>query len=54
MIGRIHIRDSCMDICPAQALTMQDKHIIIDVQECIRCYCCHEVCPASAILVEEN
>ena len=44
----------CMDICPAQALTMQDKHIIIDVQECIRCYCCHEVCPASAILVEEN
>ena len=43
----------CIDICPAQALTMQNKRIIIDVKACIRCYCCHEVCPASAILVDE-
>ncbi len=44
----------CIDICPAEALTMVDKRIIIDPKACIRCYCCHEVCPASAILVDEE
>ncbi len=44
----------CIDICPANALTMQDKHIIINPKVCIRCYCCHEVCPASAIVIDEK
>lgn len=44
----------CIDICPANALTMQHKRIIIDPSVCIRCYCCHEVCPASAIAVDEE
>lgn len=43
----------CIDICPANALTMEHKRIIIDPSVCIRCYCCHEVCPASAIAVDE-
>ncbi len=25
------------------------KHIVIDYAKCIRCYCCHEVCPHDAI-----
>lgn len=43
----------CIEICPANALTMDNKRIIIDQSVCIRCYCCHEVCPASAIAVDE-
>ncbi len=44
----------CIEICPANALTMEQKRIIIDPSACIRCYCCHEVCPASAIAVDEE
>jgi uncharacterized protein (DUF362 family) len=42
----------CIDICPANALTMKNKKIIIDEKKCIKCYCCNEVCPANAIKVK--
>ena len=39
----------CIDICPASALSMVDKKIVLNEDKCVMCYCCHEVCPAEAI-----
>ncbi|MFA6844553.1 MAG: DUF362 domain-containing protein [Sphaerochaetaceae bacterium] len=41
----------CIQICPADALTVKDKQIVINTHSCVRCYCCHEVCPANAITI---
>ena len=30
------------------------KHIVADYSKCIRCYCCHEMCPADAIKIERK
>ena len=41
---------SCVDICPAEALSLAEgKGVGIDRDECIRCYCCQEVCPEKAV-----
>ena len=41
----------CIEICPAKALKMGEKHPEINTSLCIRCYCCHEMCPVDAIKV---
>jgi formate hydrogenlyase subunit 6/NADH:ubiquinone oxidoreductase subunit I len=33
------------------ARTSAKKKIEVDYDKCIRCYCCHEVCPENAIVV---
>ena len=42
---------SCIDICPAEALSSDDE-IAIDRGACIRCYCCQEVCPQNAVVLK--
>ena len=42
---------SCIEICPAEALYMQDK-VELKRELCIRCYCCHEACPEKAIILK--
>lgn len=44
----------CVDVCPAKALELVDKHIEIDTDKCIRCYCCHEMCPFDAIEIKQD
>ncbi|MDR1378585.1 MAG: DUF362 domain-containing protein [Synergistaceae bacterium] len=39
----------CAAICKAQAISMNGKKLIFDYRKCIRCYCCHEMCPVDAI-----
>jgi ferredoxin len=45
----------CTRICAPQAITLSgegsSKKIEIKGQQCIRCYCCHEICPVKAIEV---
>lgn len=43
----------CVDICPASALSVIDKKIVIDKPKCVSCYCCHEVCPKKAIEIKK-
>jgi formate hydrogenlyase subunit 6/NADH:ubiquinone oxidoreductase subunit I len=44
-----------VNICPAKALSLKPAkggsrpRIEIDYRACLRCYCCHEVCPENAI-----
>jgi len=47
--------EDCVKICASNAIraSVQSgaKHIEIDKARCIRCYCCHEICPAKAIKI---
>lgn len=42
---------SCEQSCPVEAISMDEKAQVarVDDEKCIRCYCCHEVCPDAAI-----
>ena len=43
----------CIEICPANALSLDNNRIKINEKKCIKCYCCHEVCPANAIKINK-
>ncbi len=51
----VHIPELCIGcgrceaVCAAQALKHENKHLHFDYSKCIRCYCCHEMCPVKAI-----
>ncbi len=39
----------CIEECPADAISMEDKGFArIDMDECIRCGTCHDICPQEA------
>ena len=44
----------CANICPAKAITMQNKKAVIDRASCIRCFCCQEFCPTGAMKVHRT
>ena len=44
----------CAAICAAGALRHENKHLYFDYGKCIRCYCCHEMCPVKAIKFKES
>lgn len=39
----------CTQICPADAIQLEDRKINFDYMRCIRCYCCQEICPQNGI-----
>ena len=39
----------CARHCPVEAITIVNKHATMDLDKCIRCYCCHELCPQLAV-----
>ena len=41
--------EACLDICPAQAIHMEDSFAIVDINLCVDCGACIEVCPSEAI-----
>ena len=44
----------CAHICPAKAITMENKRAVIDRSQCIRCFCCQEFCPTGAMKVHRT
>ncbi len=47
--------NECVKICPAKAITnVGGKRLDFDYDKCIRCYCCLEVCPYSAMEKHET
>lgn len=39
----------CVEVCPSQVMTLNGRGVDIDHADCIRCYCCQELCPYDAI-----
>jgi uncharacterized protein (DUF362 family)/Pyruvate/2-oxoacid:ferredoxin oxidoreductase delta subunit len=44
--------EQCAEICPPKALMRKGKNLVFDYGECIRCFCCLEVCPEGAISIK--
>jgi ferredoxin len=44
----------CVDVCPADAITMDDKKAAVSRGLCISCLCCHETCPAGAVRMRKS
>ena len=44
----------CANICPAKAITIENKKAKIKRADCIRCFCCQEFCPKSAMKVKRT
>ena len=42
----------CARHCPVKAITIVDKRARMDLDKCIRCYCCHELCPQLTVKLE--
>ncbi|HIH33014.1 MAG TPA: hypothetical protein HA227_02050 [Candidatus Diapherotrites archaeon] len=41
-------------MCPAKAIDFKTKKPVFDYGKCIRCFCCHEVCPEKAIEIRDS
>lgn len=41
----------CVKSCPERAIILKYHRAVVDYHRCIRCWCCHEVCPNGAILL---
>ncbi len=44
----------CASVCPAKAITMENKLPVIDRKKCIKCFCCQEFCPKGAMQVKRT
>lgn len=42
----------CEKCCPAKTISMIDNKAVVDLSKCIRCFCCHELCPHHAIKIK--
>ncbi len=42
--------NDCVNNCPPKALVMNDqRRPVVDLEACIRCFCCQELCPHQAV-----
>jgi len=44
----------CVKSCPTKALSIVRKKVRLENHKCIKCLCCHEVCPSSAVYLKKN
>lgn len=44
----------CAQNCPMQTIRIEGRRAIINLSNCIRCYCCHELCPEKAITLKQS
>ncbi|MBN1165606.1 MAG: 4Fe-4S binding protein [Methanospirillaceae archaeon] len=44
--------ETCVDECPASAITMKDDKAVVDNDLCVDCGSCVDVCPSEAISME--
>jgi uncharacterized protein (DUF362 family)/ferredoxin len=43
----------CARHCPVDAIQVVDRRARMDTGRCIRCYCCHELCPETAVMLRK-
>lgn len=42
----------CVSHCPPQAMRIVNNRTLVDQDKCIRCYCCQELCPHDAVILD--
>lgn len=43
---------TCVDECPAAAISLSDDIAVVDENECLDCGACEDACPNNAITIE--
>ncbi|HOF61989.1 MAG TPA: 4Fe-4S binding protein [Candidatus Latescibacteria bacterium] len=43
---------SCVEVCPSEAITMDDDVAVVNPEECTDCGACVDECPSEAITLE--
>ncbi|WOF16254.1 4Fe-4S dicluster domain-containing protein [Methanoplanus sp. FWC-SCC4] len=44
--------ETCVDVCPSEAISMDDGIAVVDSDMCVDCEACVDECPAEAIHME--
>jgi len=44
----------CAEHCPPRCIEENNGRVMIDSRECIRCFCCQEMCPQGAVSVKRS
>lgn len=44
--------ETCVDVCPSEAISMKDGIAHVNPDECVDCESCVDECPAEAIHME--
>jgi ferredoxin len=52
--GRCSACGLCARHCPPRAMSLAGEGLQIDLQTCIGCFCCQELCPQGAILTHQG
>lgn len=45
---------ACAEVCPQEAIAMEEDVAVIDVDECVVCGACVDECPNGSLTVEEE
>jgi Fe-S-cluster-containing hydrogenase component 2 len=43
----------CAEVCPVEAITIENEKAVVDEEKCIDCGACSEACPVKAIFMED-
>lgn len=44
--------EQCQSACPAKVISMVNDRPKVDLNGCIRCFCCQELCPSAAVYIQ--
>jgi len=44
----------CVELCPPNAMKIDNQKLSIDDKKCIRCFCCQELCPQGALQTRQG
>lgn len=48
------ISHRCAEVCPKGAISIVDKHAVVDKSKCIECGKCQQACPYNAIILQKR
>ena len=48
------ISHRCAEVCPKNAITIVDKHCVVDKSKCVECGKCTQACPYNAIILQKR
>ncbi len=46
--------NDCVTHCPADAMVIKGNRLTINYNNCIRCFCCQELCPHGALMTKQG